>query len=71
MTKVTPLLFLLSATLFTCQRTEQRIDRRAWVTRHNPVLNALGDFKRDALNVAVLGKNQPGSQKIYDRVAWK
>jgi iron(III) transport system substrate-binding protein len=37
----------------------------------NPVLNALGDFKRDTLNVAVLGKNQPGSQKIYDRVAWK
>jgi len=37
----------------------------------NPVLNALGDFKRDNLNVAVLGKNQPGSQKIYDRVAWK
>ena len=37
----------------------------------NPVLNALGDFKRDALNVAMLGKNQPGSQKIYDRVAWK
>ena len=37
----------------------------------NPVLNALGEFKRDALNVAVLGKNQPGSQKIYDRVAWK
>jgi len=37
----------------------------------NPVLNALGDFKRDAINVAVLGKNQPDSQKIYDRVAWK
>ena len=37
----------------------------------NPVLNALGEFKRDALNVALLGKNQPGSQKIYDRVAWK
>ena len=37
----------------------------------NPVLNALGDFKRDALNVAMLGKNQPGSQKIYDRVAWR
>ena len=37
----------------------------------NPVLNALGDFKRDPLNVAVLGRNQPGSQKIYDRVAWK
>ena len=37
----------------------------------NPVLNALGDFKRDNVNVAVFGKNQPGSQKIYDRVAWK
>jgi iron(III) transport system substrate-binding protein len=37
----------------------------------NPVLNALGEFKRDKLNVAVLGRNQPGSQKIYDRVAWK
>jgi iron(III) transport system substrate-binding protein len=37
----------------------------------NPVLNALGDFKRDRINVAVLGRNQPNSQKIYDRVAWK
>jgi iron(III) transport system substrate-binding protein len=37
----------------------------------NPVLNALGAFKRDRLNVAVLGRNQPSSQKIYDRVAWK
>ena len=37
----------------------------------NPVLNALGEFKRDSLNVAVLGRNQPASQKIYDRVAWK
>jgi len=37
----------------------------------NPVLNALGDFKSDKLNVAALGKNQPSSQKIYDRVAWK
>jgi iron(III) transport system substrate-binding protein len=37
----------------------------------NPVLNALGEFKPDRLNVAVLGKNQPSSQKIYDRVAWK
>jgi iron(III) transport system substrate-binding protein len=37
----------------------------------NPVLNALGDFKRDRLNVAVFGRNQPNSQKIYDRVAWK
>ncbi len=37
----------------------------------NPVLHGLGDFKRDPLNVAVLGRNQPSSQKIYDRVAWK
>ena len=37
----------------------------------NPVLAKFGDFKRDRLNVAVLGRNQPSSQKIYDRVAWK
>ncbi|MEK6243962.1 MAG: Fe(3+) ABC transporter substrate-binding protein [Pseudomonadota bacterium] len=37
----------------------------------NPALSALGAFKQDALNVAVLGRNQPESQKIYDRVAWK
>ena len=37
----------------------------------NAVLNALGNFKSDRLNVAVLGKNQPSSQKVYDRVAWK
>jgi len=37
----------------------------------NPVLKTLGDFKRDPLNVAVLGRNQPSSQKVYDRVAWK
>jgi iron(III) transport system substrate-binding protein len=43
----------------------------AGVKVDNPVLNAFGDFKRDRLNVAVLGKNQPSSQKIYDRVAWK
>ena len=37
----------------------------------NPVLTMFGAFKQDSLNVAVLGRNQPGSQKIYDRVAWK
>lgn len=37
----------------------------------NPVLTAFGEFKRDALNVAVLGRNQPAAQKVYDRVAWK
>ena len=43
----------------------------AGVKTDNPVLSGLGAFKRDALNVAVLGRNQPASQKIYDRVAWK
>ena len=43
----------------------------AGVKVDNPVLNGFGDFKRDRLNVAVLGRNQPASQKIYDRVAWK
>jgi len=37
----------------------------------NPVLASFGDFKRDPINVAVFGRNQPDSQKIYDRVAWK
>jgi len=37
----------------------------------NPALASLGAFRQDALNVAVLGRNQPGAQKIYDRVAWK
>jgi iron(III) transport system substrate-binding protein len=37
----------------------------------NPVLKMLGEFKRDQINVAQLGKNQPSSQKVYDRVAWK
>ena len=37
----------------------------------NPVLGTFGNFKRDQLNVAALGRNQPESQKIYDRVAWK
>jgi iron(III) transport system substrate-binding protein len=43
----------------------------AGIKLDNPVLNAFGDFKHDQLNVAVLGRNQPSSQKIYDRVAWK
>jgi iron(III) transport system substrate-binding protein len=37
----------------------------------NPVLNGFGDFKRDRINVGVLGRNQPAAQKIYDRVDWK
>jgi len=37
----------------------------------NPALQAFGEFRQDALNVAILGRNQPAAQKIYDRVAWK
>jgi len=37
----------------------------------NPVLSTFGAFKYDPVNVAVLGRNQPSSQKLYDRVAWK
>jgi iron(III) transport system substrate-binding protein len=43
----------------------------AGVKVNNPVLKSMGEFKRDSLNVAMLGKNQPESQKVYDRVAWK
>ncbi|MGH8726283.1 MAG: Fe(3+) ABC transporter substrate-binding protein [Burkholderiales bacterium] len=43
----------------------------AGVKVDNPVLKMLGEFKRDPINVAVLGRNQPSSQKVYDRVAWK
>jgi iron(III) transport system substrate-binding protein len=43
----------------------------AGVKTDNPALKALGEFKRDSINVAVLGRNQPDSQRIYDRVAWK
>jgi len=37
----------------------------------NPVLSALGRFRMDQIHVAVLGRNQPTSQRLYDRVAWK
>jgi len=37
----------------------------------NPVLSHFGVFRYDPINVAVLGRNQPSAQKLYDRVAWK
>jgi iron(III) transport system substrate-binding protein len=37
----------------------------------NPVLNSLGEFSYDPINVAVLGRNQPLAQKIFDRAGWK
>ena len=32
---------------------------------------ALGEFKQDDLNVAVLGENQTEAVKVYDRAGWK
>ncbi len=37
----------------------------------NPVLTELGEFTYDPINVAVLGRNQPLAQKIFDRVGYK
>jgi len=37
----------------------------------NSVLAELGSFKADALNVSVLGENQPEAQRIFDRVGWQ
>jgi len=38
---------------------------------NNKALASLGTFKMDALNISVLGKNQPTAQKIFDRVGYK
>ncbi|SOY86262.1 Fe(3+) ABC transporter substrate-binding protein [Cupriavidus taiwanensis] len=38
---------------------------------NNPVLEALGEFKSDAINVAELGKYQPQAQKLVDRAGFK
>ena len=37
----------------------------------NKELAALGDFKRDSLNVSLFGRNQGAAQMIYDRAGWK
>ena len=37
----------------------------------NPVLSAIGEISYDPINVAVLGRNQPLAQKIFDRAGWK
>jgi iron(III) transport system substrate-binding protein len=41
------------------------------VKPNNPALAALGKFKTDSLNLAVIGKNQPTAQKIADRSGFK
>ena len=37
----------------------------------NPALEAMGKFKADTMNVALLAKNQAAVQKIYDRAGWQ
>ena len=43
----------------------------AGVASNNPALKTLGKFKADAVNIAVIGKNQPLAQRIFDRVGYK
>ncbi|TFH85833.1 Fe(3+) ABC transporter substrate-binding protein [Billgrantia azerbaijanica] len=35
------------------------------------VLESWGEFKKDALNVSVLGENNPEAIRIFDRVGWR
>ena len=37
----------------------------------NPALEALGKFKSETINVGTLAKNQPATQKIFDRAGWQ
>ncbi|MCZ4280542.1 Fe(3+) ABC transporter substrate-binding protein [Kiloniella laminariae] len=37
----------------------------------NAAVTALGEFKKDTVNVSVYGTNQVTAQKIFDRVGWK
>ncbi|HRE14580.1 MAG TPA: Fe(3+) ABC transporter substrate-binding protein [Usitatibacteraceae bacterium] len=37
----------------------------------NPELAALGAFRKDSLNVSLLGRNQAAAQQAYDRAGWK
>jgi len=37
----------------------------------DPIVAALGDFRADALNVTVYGKNNPEAVEIADRAGWK
>ncbi len=39
--------------------------------RDNKELAALGDFRKDSLNVSLLGRNQAAAQQAYDRADWK
>ena len=38
---------------------------------NNRELASLGDFRKDALNVSLFGRNQGAAQQAYDRAGWK
>jgi iron(III) transport system substrate-binding protein len=37
----------------------------------NKELMSLGEFRKDSVNVALLGRNQGAAQQIYDRAGWR
>jgi iron(III) transport system substrate-binding protein len=37
----------------------------------NPELAALGEFRKDTVNVSLFGRNQGAAQQAYDRAGWK
>jgi iron(III) transport system substrate-binding protein len=37
----------------------------------NRELAALGDFRKDTVNVSLFGRNQGAAQQVYDRAGWK
>lgn len=39
--------------------------------KKNPVLESWGNFKKDSLNISVLGENNPEAVKVFDRVSWR
>ncbi|WP_018918868.1 Fe(3+) ABC transporter substrate-binding protein [Vreelandella zhanjiangensis] len=39
--------------------------------KKDPVLESWGDFKKDELNINVLGENNPEAIRIFDRVGWR
>ncbi len=41
------------------------------IVTNNPALKALGSFKAETINIAVIGSNQPTAQKIFDRVGYQ
>jgi iron(III) transport system substrate-binding protein len=41
------------------------------VVKGNAELSALGDFRKDTVNVSLFGTNQGAAQQAYDRAGWK